>query len=184
MLNPNTQTGWKRRESCPRCAVKSFPPAGLDHVLILSAPAAVTQGTPCSAWLRLIRIHLCCLGGISFSPASQGQIYLNKTRAFIRGWGGEKESMLVGHKNIYFNSPFSSEGSIRTLKNEKFLQFFTKEKMNLIRHFFFIHSSFIPKFITHLFKCKPISMVGAEQVRWSWYRAVPLAFTVDQTTYF
>uniref|UniRef100_A0A2K5QW55 VPS53 subunit of GARP complex n=1 Tax=Cebus imitator TaxID=2715852 RepID=A0A2K5QW55_CEBIM len=27
-------------------------------------------------------------------------------------------------------------------------------------------NSFIPKFITHLFKCKPISMVGAEQVRW------------------
>ncbi|KAF6098110.1 VPS53 subunit of GARP complex [Phyllostomus discolor] len=26
-------------------------------------------------------------------------------------------------------------------------------------------NSFIPKFITHLFKCKPISMVGAEQVR-------------------
>lgn len=26
-------------------------------------------------------------------------------------------------------------------------------------------SSFIPKFINHLFKCKPISMVGAEQVR-------------------
>lgn len=25
-------------------------------------------------------------------------------------------------------------------------------------------SSFIPKFINHLFKCKPISMVGAEQV--------------------
>lgn len=91
--------------------------------------------------------------------------------------------MLVGHKNIYFNSPFSSEGSIRTLKNEKFLQFFTKEKMNLIRHFFFIHSSFIPKFITHLFKCKPISMVGAEQVRWSWYSAVPLTFIVDQTAY-
>uniref|UniRef100_A0A5F9DCY6 VPS53 subunit of GARP complex n=1 Tax=Oryctolagus cuniculus TaxID=9986 RepID=A0A5F9DCY6_RABIT len=28
-------------------------------------------------------------------------------------------------------------------------------------------NSFIPKFITHLFKCKPISMVGAEQVRWT-----------------
>uniref|UniRef100_A0A2R8MX94 VPS53 subunit of GARP complex n=1 Tax=Callithrix jacchus TaxID=9483 RepID=A0A2R8MX94_CALJA len=31
-------------------------------------------------------------------------------------------------------------------------------------------NSFIPKFITHLFKCKPISMVGAEQVRWIWCR--------------
>lgn len=29
-------------------------------------------------------------------------------------------------------------------------------------------SSFIPKFINHLFKCKPISMVGAEQVRRNW----------------
>uniref|UniRef100_A0A8C6CBN6 VPS53 subunit of GARP complex n=1 Tax=Monodon monoceros TaxID=40151 RepID=A0A8C6CBN6_MONMO len=29
-------------------------------------------------------------------------------------------------------------------------------------------NSFIPKFITHLFKCKPISMVGAEQVRRNW----------------
>ena len=30
--------------------------------------------------------------------------------------------------------------------------------------FFFSLSSFIPKFINHLFRCKPISMVGAEQV--------------------
>uniref|UniRef100_A0A8C0FYI3 VPS53 subunit of GARP complex n=1 Tax=Bubo bubo TaxID=30461 RepID=A0A8C0FYI3_BUBBB len=29
-------------------------------------------------------------------------------------------------------------------------------------------NSFIPKFINHLFKCKPISMVGAEQVRKRW----------------
>uniref|UniRef100_A0A2K5D0V4 VPS53 subunit of GARP complex n=1 Tax=Aotus nancymaae TaxID=37293 RepID=A0A2K5D0V4_AOTNA len=37
-------------------------------------------------------------------------------------------------------------------------------------------NSFIPKFITHLFKCKPISMVGAEQVRWIWCRHLPDGF--------
>uniref|UniRef100_A0A2K6STN0 VPS53 subunit of GARP complex n=1 Tax=Saimiri boliviensis boliviensis TaxID=39432 RepID=A0A2K6STN0_SAIBB len=37
-------------------------------------------------------------------------------------------------------------------------------------------NSFIPKFITHLFKCKPISMVGAEQVRWIWCRHLPDSF--------
>lgn len=50
----------------------------------------------------------------------------------------------------------------------------------------FFFSSFIPKFINHLFRCKPISMVGAEQVssvcfnlytvrmRYCFYTSVPL----------
>ncbi|XP_023586941.1 vacuolar protein sorting-associated protein 53 homolog isoform X1 [Trichechus manatus latirostris] len=37
-------------------------------------------------------------------------------------------------------------------------------------------NSFIPKFITHLFKCKPVSMVGAEQVRQNWHGAFALWF--------
>jgi len=28
----------------------------------------------------------------------------------------------------------------------------------------FIYSSFIPKFIQHIYKCKPVSTVGAEQL--------------------
>lgn len=71
---------------------------------------------------------------------------------------------------------FLVEGSGALEKEEMFLQFFTKENISLICHFFFIHSSFIPKFITHLFKCKPISMVGAEQVRRNWDRTVPYGF--------
>ena len=33
------------------------------------------------------------------------------------------------------------------------------------RSFYFSYSSFIPKFISQIYKCKPISTVGAEQVR-------------------
>lgn len=70
--------------------------------------------------------------------------------------------MLVGHIMSALMLSFLTEGS-RALK--KVSAVFSKERISLICHFFFIHSSFIPKFITHLFKCKPISMVGAEQVR-------------------
>ena len=30
--------------------------------------------------------------------------------------------------------------------------------------FVFVFSSFIPKFINHLYRCKPINMIGAEQL--------------------
>lgn len=40
----------------------------------------------------------------------------------------------------------------------------TLQKIDVFVFYFFL-SSFIPKFINHLFRCKPISMVGAEQVR-------------------
>lgn len=43
---------------------------------------------------------------------------------------------------------------------------FINEKMNfnLILLFLILFSSFIPKFIQHLYKCKPLSNIGAEQL--------------------